>query len=554
MTCLGLCLVQSTVASGKRQSTEAAFLDPNRGRHNLFIITEAVVGKILINKDRRAYGVKVFKNGQEHIVKAFREVIVSGGAFETPKLLQLSGVGPTPILRKFKIKQIMDLPVGYNYQNHLIQITDLLIDVPTVTDAIQKDPEVLSEYIFKKSGLYAETQWQFAMFNDIIRTKKLNWPEHQAQISDGTNKIELIEFMAPSNDQEFRNRSRVLNFLLHAENRGNVQLRSLDPFDPPLIDPKYLQNNNDVRMMLGSIRSLQQFAKSPSMRAVNAKVIPYGDVPPECNYKYPNSNEYWACVFRSKTIDGFHPAGTCRTGDALDRTTVVDPELRVKGIRNLRVVDASIMPTVILINKDRRAYGVKVFKNGQEHIVKAFREVIVSGGVFETPKLLQLSGIGPTPLLRKFKLRSLDPFDPPLIDPKYLQNNNDVRMMLAGIRSLQQFAKSPSMRAVNAKVIPNGVVAPECNNKYPDSDVYWACVFRSTTVDGLHPAGTCRMGDARARTTVVDSELRVKGIRNLRVVDASIMPTVVSSNTMGPTIMIAEKAADIIKNTYDKKY
>ncbi|KAJ8314711.1 hypothetical protein KUTeg_006861 [Tegillarca granosa] len=378
------------------------------GRKNRKILPSCA---ILINKDRRAYGVKVFKNGQEHIVKAFREVIVSGGAFETPKLLQLSGVGPTPILRKFK-------------------------------------------------------------------------------------------------------------------------LRSLDPFDPPLIDPKYLQNNNDVRMMLASIRSLQQFAKSPSMRAVNAKVIPYGDVPPECNYKYPNSNEYWACVFRSKTIDGFHPAGTCRMGDALDRTTVVDPELRVKGFKadydtweSLGAKGWSyndVFPYFlksennkspdILINKDRRAYGVKVFKNGQEHIVKAFREVIVSGGVFETPKLLQLSGIGPTPLLRKFKLRSLDPFDPPLIDPKYLQNNNDVRMMLAGIRSLQQFAKSPSMRAVNAKVIPNGDVAPECNNKYPDSDVYWACVFRSTTVDGLHPAGTCRMGDARARTTVVDSELSVSFI------------------------------------------
>lgn len=93
----------------------------------------------------------------------------------------------------------------------------------------------------------------------------------------------------------------------------------------------------------------------------------------------------------------------------------------------------------------------------------------------------------------------------------YISKENSlllVILLFIGIRSLQQFARSPSMGAVHAEIIPNGEVAPECNSLYRNSDAFWACVFRSTTVDGLHPAGTCRMGDPRDRTTVVDPELR----------------------------------------------
>ncbi|KAF4521163.1 hypothetical protein B566_EDAN011613 [Ephemera danica] len=143
-------------------------------------------------------------------------------------------------------------------------------------------------------------------------------------------------------------------------------------------------------------------------------------------------------------------------------------------------------------------------------------------------------------------LASNDPLMPPIIDPNYLSDDRDVVTLLGGIRAHLRLAHTRTFQ--NAGIYLNQTQVAGCRGHRFDSDQYWECVMRTWAVTCHHPSGTCRMGiDEQA---VVDPQLRVFGVRGLRVVDASVMPNVISGNTNAPTIMIAEKAADLIKNTW----
>ncbi|CAL1262824.1 unnamed protein product, partial [Larinioides sclopetarius] len=147
------------------------------------------------------------------------------------------------------------------------------------------------------------------------------------------------------------------------------------------------------------------------------------------------------------------------------------------------------------------------------------------------------------------RLNSTNPYDAPAIDPNYFQVPDDIRPIIDGIKTCQRIATSKPMEKVGAK--PFKTVFPGCEQFYGNEDSYFTCIARAAVVTIYHPVGTAKMGDPRDPTTVVDHRLRVKGIKGLRVVDASVMPTITSGNTNVPTIMIAEKAADIIKETIE---
>lgn len=143
------------------------------------------------------------------------------------------------------------------------------------------------------------------------------------------------------------------------------------------------------------------------------------------------------------------------------------------------------------------------------------------------------------------KLRSVNPYDHPIIDPKYFTHPEDIHVMVEGMKLCIAIGISPPFRKYGSQLFRTKF--PGCES-YPFlSDEYLACVARSYTATIYHPAGTCKMGSAWDPTAVVDPRLRVLGVRGLRVVDASIMPTIVSGNTNAPVIMIAERAADFIK-------
>lgn len=156
-------------------------------------------------------------------------------------------------------------------------------------------------------------------------------------------------------------------------------------------------------------------------------------------------------------------------------------------------------------------------------------------------------------LLRPFskgylQLRSTNPYDKPVIQPNYLTDKRDFDALIDGLHHAVQIGDSPSFRKFGAKIHLGRL--PRCPHVKPGSHEYWVCFIRHHATTEHHIAGTCKMGASHDHEAVVDPELRVYGVKGLRVVDASIMPHVVSANTNAPIIMIAEKAADMIKNTW----
>ncbi|KAK3584936.1 hypothetical protein CHS0354_021817 [Potamilus streckersoni] len=142
------------------------------------------------------------------------------------------------------------------------------------------------------------------------------------------------------------------------------------------------------------------------------------------------------------------------------------------------------------------------------------------------------------------RLRSRDPFDPPIIDPNYLAEEDDVKTLIRGFRVMEKYLGTKAMQKIGVSLDLLNITV--CGGHEFLSDAYVECLVRHIAITMYHPTSTCKMGSPEDPSTVVDPQLRVKGIERLRVVDASIMPYVTSGNTNAPTIMIAEKAADLI--------
>ncbi|HKW95108.1 MAG TPA: GMC family oxidoreductase N-terminal domain-containing protein [Methylomirabilota bacterium] len=327
----GIGTYQVTQTNGKRCSAADAFLGPVRHRSNLRVRTHGYVTRIWF-EGRRASGVEFVAGGQIHRVTAEREVIVSGGAINSPKLLLLSGIGPADDLRRFGIPVIEDVPgVGKNLHDHL--------NVQVITRASRP----ITYDRWTSPARFVKYAAQFVLFNSGVATSNLC--EGAAFLTSEPG------LMSPDIQLHFMpliwldcGRAHVPGYGMTLEtaflqplSRGTVTLAAADPVMPPLIDPAYCGCADDIRGLVRAIRRAREIMQAAAFRPfVAGELYPGPD---------KQSDAELADYARQSATTTYHPVGTCRMG--VDNLAVVDPDLRVRGVENLRVIDSSIMPRIV---------------------------------------------------------------------------------------------------------------------------------------------------------------------------------------------------------------
>ncbi|KAG8178923.1 hypothetical protein JTE90_014129 [Oedothorax gibbosus] len=337
---------QATIKNGQRSSTAKSYLVPAENRTNLNIVTNAFVKKILL-ENGRAVGVVFDRKGTTYEVRASKEVVLSAGAINTPQLLMLSGIGPQKHLEDLNIPLIKDLPVGENLQDHGTVPLFYSVDqsIPSITQKL-KDPLNVQRYIQNRTGPIAYT----LQFKLVPKTKGAKFPKFELYFQEllasilkplGIKEEVYNEVYAP-----FENLTSFLcsSEVLQPKSRGTVKLKSSDPYDHPLIDPNFLENPQDIEDTVEGLKACNSIITGDAMQKIHSKrySIPH----PECKEFPIESDNYYRCLTHSLILTVYHPVGTAKMGHPDDPTTVVDHQLRVKGIEGLRVVDASIMPTL----------------------------------------------------------------------------------------------------------------------------------------------------------------------------------------------------------------
>ncbi|MBD2248358.1 GMC family oxidoreductase N-terminal domain-containing protein [Nostoc sp. FACHB-888] len=304
----GAGLYQLTIKDGKRHSTAAAFLLPIFQRPNLTLTTGALVTRLLF-EGTHTVGVEYLHEGTLHQVRVNSEVILSAGAFDSPKLLMLSGIGDAEHLQALGIPVVADLPgVGQNLQDH---------PVVSVAHEATQDLHTASSSSIAEAGLFLHTEGNLDAAPDL---QFLFGPVVLVPPSYTHSGSGFTSFVC----------------LPHPQNIGSVSLRSPDPKDAPVIQMNFLQSEADVQKLVAGIKLLRNlFGASAFDEFRGEEIAPGAD---------KQSDPALVAYVREACDTVYHPVGTCKMG--IDSMAVVDPELRVHGIEGLRVVDASIMPTI----------------------------------------------------------------------------------------------------------------------------------------------------------------------------------------------------------------
>ncbi|XP_061176433.1 glucose dehydrogenase [FAD, quinone]-like [Saccostrea echinata] len=358
---IGYCTSQETTRNGERWSSVKAFLRPVMKRQNLHVSSNSHVTKVLI-KDKKAIGVSFVKDNRKYVIMANKEVIVSAGAVQSPQILMLSGIGPKEHLKSIGIPVVTDLPVGENLQDHIMTIVDFHDNTSSVTTKSKIiSPITIIQYLAFKSGLMSKTHLEGTAFLTDDEKLPPSLQFHFSSLMFDSTMVDLL-FSLLNLDQKLKDGTQRafqrnvdrnigtfmgLPILLHPKSKGTIRLQSDDPFDPPLIDPNYLDHPDDIKMFLRGVREMLKLGDTAAFKSIGASSQdPLEAYTPQCDNTSPGSDEYWICRLRHYTYTVFHPTSTCRMGAKQDPTAVVDPELRVKGVSNLRVVDASVMRNV----------------------------------------------------------------------------------------------------------------------------------------------------------------------------------------------------------------
>ncbi|CAG5121966.1 unnamed protein product [Candidula unifasciata] len=332
----GIYRAQSTSYQGTRWSTSRGYLHPVMSRGNLHVRINTHVTRILFEA-KKAVGVEMVYNGRKEVVYTNKEIVLSAGAVGSPQILMLSGVGPHEHLKQLGLPLVADLPVGANLQDHVyfeycVGINQSL----TANREMQESLWTQAQYKLFRSGILSSSNYVEVLVFDSTgeESKRLDWPDLEVMFHGTPSTVEGLRTFGYT-EQALKDSSKRKIYkdlfqcepaLLRPQSRGTIRLRSGDPFDYPLIDPNYLEAEEDVHVLVR-------------------------DGPGQlCGEHLYDSDPYWTCMARNRLHTIYHPSGTCKMGATGDPTSVVDPRLRVQKIEGLRVADASIMPYITSAN------------------------------------------------------------------------------------------------------------------------------------------------------------------------------------------------------------
>lgn len=333
----GVAVAQVSQRRGLRSSTARGYLAPVRKRPNLTVRTGAVVTRALF-RGSRAVGVEYRYGGALRQARAAREVVLSAGALATPKLLMLSGIGPADHLREHGIDVLVNLPaVGTNLQEHAYGMLRYRTTASTLGEELTplKAVKHLLTYVFRRQGAITMSGGAAVVFSRLsgehpTDAELILMPVGMGWGDEGTDAIHDIHDV-----KILKNRVMVYPSFVHPKGRGTVRLSSKDPLGAPHIDHELI-GGDDMKALIAACRQTREIFRTPVMDARGVEEELPGDA--------VQSDVEWERFLRGTAFRPFHPVGTCRMGS--DEGSVVDAELRVRGVQGLRVVDASVFPTI----------------------------------------------------------------------------------------------------------------------------------------------------------------------------------------------------------------
>ncbi|KAK0159394.1 hypothetical protein PV328_010273 [Microctonus aethiopoides] len=383
----GFCPTQANLRHGRRVSASKAYLRPIRNRKNFILSKRSFVTKIVIDPiSKIARGVSFRKNGKDYYVEALKEVILSAGSLNSPQILMLSGIGPREHLIHHGISVIEDLPVGLNLQDHvsMAALTFLVNDSVTITERrIATDFKSTFDYLARGIGPLTVPAGAEALA--FVNTRKITESNEinnsnftMNQFENNQPDIELVfgigsmagdvsgslrSIFGLSDDWYYKvfnhyighDAFSIVPIVLHPKSRGRVSLKSSNPFDWPKLNANYFDDEEDLQTLVRGIKKAIEVASTNPFKRYNATLLPVKF--PGCYHLVFDTDEYWSCVCRHISSTLGHFVGTCKMAPK-NSGGVVDSKLKVYGIQRLRVVDASIMPSIIAGHTNAPTYMI----------------------------------------------------------------------------------------------------------------------------------------------------------------------------------------------------
>ena len=349
----GVGAYQLSIKDGWRASAAGSFLRPVRKRSNLTLTMHAQVSRILF-EGVTAVGVEWIEQGEKKTARALSEVILAAGALQSPQLLQLSGIGPPALLAQYGIPVIADSPeVGENLQDHYhARVIVRLKKKISLNDQVRNPVELAKmglQWLFANRGPLTVGAGQVGGF---ARTPHAR--DHRADIQFNVMPLSVDRPGMPLHDYSGFSVSVAQ---CRPDSRGRITIRSSDPFEQPKIEPRYFSEQHDRKVIVSGLEMAREIYHQPAFRDLwDLETLP--------GPGHAGPGDLWEHA-RSKGGTVYHASCTCRMGS--DPTSVVDPQLRVRGVQRLRVIDASVMPTVTSANTN--AATMMIAEKGAEFLL-----------------------------------------------------------------------------------------------------------------------------------------------------------------------------------------